>query len=338
MVTAGHAWTEAGAFPVAEGVHRIPLPLPNDGLRAVNVYVLETADGLVAVDGGWALPGARALLARALATLGAGLGDLRRFLVTHVHRDHYTQAVAVRRETGARVGLGVGERPSLEVLRSADRSPQSEQVAALRASGAAGLADRLEVAISDSKVDLADWEPPDEWLTAGDYPLPGGRVLEAVETPGHTSGHLVFHDLAARLLFAGDHVLPTITPSIGFQAALAEQPLADFLRSLALVRTRPNALLLPAHGPVAVSVHARVDELIAHHGRRLDEAEAAAAGSGTAADVAAALRWTRRQLRWAELDDFNAMLAVLETGAHLDLLTAQGRLTVQVHAGVKQYG
>jgi len=52
VVTAGHAWTEAGAFPVAEGVHRIPLPLPNDGLRAVNVYVLETADGLVAVDGG----------------------------------------------------------------------------------------------------------------------------------------------------------------------------------------------------------------------------------------------------------------------------------------------
>ena len=85
-------------------------------------------------------------------------------------------------------------------------------------------------------------------------------------------------------------------------------------------------------------MHARVDELIAHHGRRLDEAEAAAAGSGTAADVAAALRWTRRHLRWAELDDFNAMLAVLETGAHLDLLTAQGRLTVQVHAGVKQYG
>jgi len=114
VVTAGHAWTEAGAFPVAEGVHRIPLPLPNDGLRAVNVYVLETADGLVAVDGGWALPGAGALLARAHATLGAGLDDLRRFPVTHVHRDHYTQAVALRRETGARVGLGVGERPSLE--------------------------------------------------------------------------------------------------------------------------------------------------------------------------------------------------------------------------------
>jgi hypothetical protein len=31
-------WTEPGLFTVAPGVHRIPLPLPNDGLRAVNVY------------------------------------------------------------------------------------------------------------------------------------------------------------------------------------------------------------------------------------------------------------------------------------------------------------
>ena len=35
-------WTLPGAYEVADGVHRIPLPLPMDGLRAVNVYALET--------------------------------------------------------------------------------------------------------------------------------------------------------------------------------------------------------------------------------------------------------------------------------------------------------
>ena len=35
-----NAWTEPGTFEVAPGVYRIPLPLPNDGLRAVNVYAL----------------------------------------------------------------------------------------------------------------------------------------------------------------------------------------------------------------------------------------------------------------------------------------------------------
>lgn len=34
-----------GPETIGHGVHRIPLPLPNDGLRAVNVYVLEQDDG-----------------------------------------------------------------------------------------------------------------------------------------------------------------------------------------------------------------------------------------------------------------------------------------------------
>ena len=41
----GTHWTEPGAWPVAPGIHRIPLPLPLDGLRAINVYVIETEDG-----------------------------------------------------------------------------------------------------------------------------------------------------------------------------------------------------------------------------------------------------------------------------------------------------
>ena len=48
-------WAEPGAYPVAPGVHRVPLPLPTDGLRAVNVYVIKAGDGLVLIDSGWAL-------------------------------------------------------------------------------------------------------------------------------------------------------------------------------------------------------------------------------------------------------------------------------------------
>ena len=43
-------WTRPGVFEVASGVHRIPLPLPNDGLRAVNVYVVAADAGPVLVD------------------------------------------------------------------------------------------------------------------------------------------------------------------------------------------------------------------------------------------------------------------------------------------------
>ena len=331
-------WTDPGTFPVAPGVHRIPLPLPNDGLRAVNVYAVETADGLTLVDGGWAIPQAREVLTTGLAALGAGLPDVRRFLVTHVHRDHYTLAIAVRRDTGAHVGLGRGEKPTLDLLQAPDRNPLATQVRELRRLGAKELADGLEKRLAGATVDRTDWESPDAWLEPGLVDLPGGRSLEAVHTPGHTAGHLVFHDLDGGLLFAGDHVLPTITPSIGFEPVLQADPLAAFLRSLALVRSRPDARLLPAHGVVTDSVHARVDELVAHHGRRLDEVLAAVpATDGSPAEVAAALRWTRHGRTLEELDPFNRMLATFETAAHLDLLVAQDRLAREDVDDVTRY-
>ena len=116
---------------VAPGVHRIPLPLPTDGLRAVNVYAIEAANGLVLIDSGWALANARDQLERSLAVIGAGLPDVRRFLVTHMHRDHYTQAVEIRRLFGTPVALGAGERPSIDGLLSGEFQPFRAQLAIL---------------------------------------------------------------------------------------------------------------------------------------------------------------------------------------------------------------
>lgn len=332
-------WTDPGPVPVAPGVHRLPLPLPNDGLRAVNVYVIETADGLVLIDGGWALDASRQALQEGLQQLGWGLADIVRFLVTHVHRDHYTQAVAIRREFGTRVELGLGERPTLELLQAPGAKPLGSQIRRLPAHGSPQLAEEISRHLGLRNVERDHWETPDAWITAGGIALDGGPVLEAVDTPGHTAGHVVFHDLAGSLLFAGDHVLPTITPSIGFEPVPTDAPLAAFLQSLALVRSRPDARLLPAHGPVTDSVHARVDELVRHHEHRLDEMAAIVGEHGplTATGVAERVSWTRRERKLAELDPFNRMLAVFETAAHLDLLVAQGRLRLQETGELRHY-
>ena len=320
-------WTEPGAWPVAPGVHRIPLPLPTDGLRAVNVYVLETDEGLTLVDGGWAIEESRQLLEKSLADLGRGLGDITRFLVTHVHRDHYTQAVTVRREFGSHVSLGLGDKPTLDLILDPTASTADPHVQVLRDAGAARIALAWERYSKDIKPDLSVWAYPDAWLD-GDHPIAvGERTLDAVHTPGHTQGHFVFVDRAAGLLFAGDHVLPRITPSIGFEPVLAAQPLGDFLGSLAKVRALPDLALLPAHGPVATSTHSRIDELVAHHDVRLDLCRAAVArNDGTAYDVARQLPWTRHEHALDDLDLFNAALATLETRAHLELLVARGEL------------
>ena len=64
-------------------------------------------------DAGWSIPEARATLDKAVTALGHGLGDVHRFLVTHVRRDHYTLAVQLRRDFGNKISLGIGEQESL---------------------------------------------------------------------------------------------------------------------------------------------------------------------------------------------------------------------------------
>ena len=319
-----NAWTEPGAEAVAPGIHRIPLPLPMDGLRAVNVYAVEDGDGLVLIDGGWALDVSRELLERSLADLGHTLRDIRRVLVTHMHRDHYTQAVAIRRAVGAEVALGVEEQGSIRDLVAGRNGMIAAQPERLRRLGAVELADQLDatpVGLSDT---LSYYEDPDVWLEPGRVELET-LALDAVHTPGHTRGHLVFHAPDRGLLFAGDHVLPHITPSIGFEPDRPPFPLRDYLSSLERVLALPDAMLLPAHGPAGGSAHERAHELLAHHDQRLADTHAALGmGAALAPEVARILRWTSRGRGFEELHLFDQMLAVLETAAHLDVLVLRG--------------
>jgi glyoxylase-like metal-dependent hydrolase (beta-lactamase superfamily II) len=330
-------WTRPGVYEVVPGVHRIPLPLPTDGLKAVNVYALTGPEGLVLIDSGWAITEARDALDRALDALGYAVADVRRFLVTHIHRDHYQMAVAVRREFGNQVSLGVGEEPAITFLAQPTRRPMAGRVEEMRAYGATDLASWLLSRIDQVHHDPAAWAPPDDWLQHDMTVAAPARTLRVVATPGHTRGHVVFVDADAKLMFAGDHVLPHITPSIGFEAKRSEQPLGAYLDSLRLVRALPDQRLLPAHGPVSPSVHDRVDQLLEHHARRLDQAMAAVAEGGNAFEAAQRLTWTRRERKLADLDQFNQMLAVAETAAHLDLLVAQGRLRMTETDGLRFY-
>lgn len=334
----GADWTAPGVYGCAPGVYRIPLPLPTDALRAVNVYALvDDENGLVLVDSGWALAAARDQLGAALAELGASLGDVQRFLMTHAHRDHYTLGVELRREFGTKIALGRGEQPALEYLNRPGRQSFAAQQDRLLRAGAGDVLERV-VALAPTALPSTAWDLPDSWLDDGEVLQAGARKLRTLATPGHTRGHVVFHDADADVLFAGDHVLPHITPSIGFEPVPTALPLADFLASLELVRELPDARLLPAHGPITDSVHERVDELIAHHDARLAASFAALATTGdTAAEVAAVLPWTRRQRTLADLDPLNQMLAVLETAAHLELLVARGVVSLTEQDGVAHY-
>ncbi|MEX1171078.1 MAG: MBL fold metallo-hydrolase [Chloroflexota bacterium] len=330
-------WHQPGVYQVAPEVYRIPLPIPEDGLRAVNAYVLEQPNTLTVIDPGAGVEIARESLEQGLSALGAGFADIDRSLITHVHYDHYTQAVAQRRRHATPVWLGRSEEASLTVLRDGHRALLG-QVTQLRRYGSPALSRAASERRTASPIDDLLRESPDHWITDGESIVAGSHELRALHTPGHTRGHVVFRDVGRTVLYAGDHVLPTITPSIGFEAAISRLPLASYLRSLHAVRSLPDTKLLPAHGAVTPSVHQRIDELLDHHDVRLAAVlDAVRTGASTGFDVAERLRWTRRERRLDELDTFNQMLAVLETGYHLDLLVERSALVVGVEDQVAHY-
>ena len=101
---------------LGSGTYRLPLPLLSDGLRAVNVYLLAADNQLAVIDGGWAFEASRQAFAQGLRSLNAGFSDISRFLVTHAHADHYSQAIMLRREFGTRARWAWENEPSLPRL------------------------------------------------------------------------------------------------------------------------------------------------------------------------------------------------------------------------------
>jgi glyoxylase-like metal-dependent hydrolase (beta-lactamase superfamily II) len=336
-----HAWATQGIEDLGGGVHRIPLPLPMAGLKAVNVYALLDDQGLDLIDAGMALVYARDRLIEALNELGREPGDVANYFITHAHRDHYTLAVELRRSGFGRIALGAGEQANLVAARELGHGDASGFLADLGRMGALEVAVKLGAQSSreNERPGAQEWEDPDRWLEDGTELDVRSMRLRAIHTPGHTRGHLVFHNEAAAVLFAGDHVLPHITPTIGFEPARNRLALRDYMGSLRLMLGLPDARLLPAHGPVQDSTHMRVRELLAHHEQRLAEMlQAMRPGRSTVYEVAQAIKWTRRQQRFADLEVVSQLLATGETAAHLEVLVLRGELTRQTDEdGVDHY-
>ena len=298
------------------------MPIPANSLRYVFVYVFETDRGPYLVDTGWNTDDAYAALCAGLVEAGTSVGDVQGILVTHLHPDHYGLAGRVREASGCWIGLHPAD-AALIHDRYVDPDYLVEMIGAmLREVGApAEELDALQHAAMPV-LPLVTPATPDilvEDLDRLDVP---GWDLVALWTPGHSPGHLCLWDASDRLMLSGDHVLPRITPNVALHPQAGDNPLGDFLDSLARVAELDVAEVLPGHEHRFVGLAERVAELVEHHERRFEEVIAVVDGGATTGwEVATMLHWSRP---WGTIDGFMRRAAVLETLAHLRALEVRG--------------
>lgn len=141
--------------------------------------------------------------------------------------------------------------------------------------------------------------------------------LEAVATPGHAPDHLAF--IAGRACFTGDAVLGQgsvfIAPDPG--------ALVGYLEGLGVLKRRDLAVLCPGHGPPVTDPQAKLREYVTHRLER--EQRLLAALEGGARTVAEMLDGA-----WADVPPDLRPAASVTLAAHLDKLSAEGRLPEDV--------
>jgi glyoxylase-like metal-dependent hydrolase (beta-lactamase superfamily II) len=320
------AWRRAEFPPVekvAGGVWSVPVPIIGNPLRYVLSYLIGHDDGFIIVDPGWNHPDSWQALTAGMAQCEIPLTAITGILVTHVHPDHHGQSGRVAELTGAWVGMHPAEDEFLE-LRGTNLMMRDNMAAYLRWCGAPPS--HLEELISSRQhnAQAGHMVRADRLIEHDQLIEAPGLRLRAVWTPGHTPGHLCFHDENRDLLLTGDHILPRITPNVS-SYDMTSNPLLDYLGSLDKLRGLQPAEVLPAHEYRFADLDSRLDDLTEHHHERLAEAAdilAAAPAGLTAWQVAAGVTWSRA---WSDLVSFQRQAAVGEVLSHLRYLQSRGQ-------------
>jgi glyoxylase-like metal-dependent hydrolase (beta-lactamase superfamily II) len=160
--------------------------------------------------------------------------------------------------------------------------------------------------------DVLDDALVDTRVTGGELLEIEGERLEVIATPGHTREHVCYLTEAGEL-FTGDTVLGAGTTAI----FPPDGDMADYLRSLRLLRERAPKRIHPAHGPDRDDAVALLDEYLAHRLERERQIlDAVAAGAKTTAEIRARV--------YPALDPRLRSAAEIQIRAHLAKLVAEG--------------
>lgn len=306
---------------INERIVRLSLPLPFP-LKWVHSYLIKGENGYTAIDAGLNVPEIREVWDESLKELGLEYKDIEKIILTHYHPDHYGLAGWLQEKTGAPVFMSEIDHLATKKywtrsLRYGEKLRDFYIAHGMPAGEAEAMIPHME--------QFAEWVEPHpevQYISEGERVRIGDDTYEAIWTPGHAEGHFCFYRAESKEIFAGDHLLPRITPNISYMPDGPANPLEQFLSSLRKMKQIPMDVAYPSHGPVFTEIQVRIVQLEEHHEERL----IALSSQITASTPQNAYDLCQSMFGDKLLSTHQWRFAMSEVIAHILYLVSQGRI------------
>lgn len=311
-------------------IFQLKVPLPRNPLRYLNSYLIVDGDDNLLIDTGILSEKAFKSLKSELSRAGFDIKNIRKVLLTHFHADHIGLAGIIKMESNAKLMMNDLEYRLLKKFIIGFKENFQEKVNFCVSNG---LPEKL--ALKMLKLHPATKSVKaynqvlkiDKTLKDKDKVKVGEKSFDIIWTPGHTPGHICLYDADEGLLFAGDHLLLTITPNIALPDKSYEIycPLKNYLNSLAKIKRFSVKKVLPGHGKIFSNFRGRIEELILHHKQRCMEiVERLKKRDLTAYQIASTITWNVKYPSWDKYPLMQKYFAFAETMSHLQFLKDNG--------------
>jgi glyoxylase-like metal-dependent hydrolase (beta-lactamase superfamily II) len=312
---------------ILPGLYYIRVPFPESPLAVVNSYVIISKGRALIIDTGFKSDKSLHHMKTALSELGL---DAMRcdFFITHWHSDHMG-LISDLAMASSKIYLNEAEANGLSGSYQYYWGGRYEEMS--------GLCRQYGLPEEDIENIRSVIEPgPEAYGIKSDLDFDvvkdgseiriGNYGLICVGTPGHSLGHTCLYEPIKKVLFSGDHILPSITPNISIWYN-NKNPLNQYLKSLDKTYDLNVQLALPGHGRVLRDLRKRVEEIRRHHEKRIREVMAIMSnGRKTAYEISLGIKWDVSSENWKDFASLQRWFALGETLAHLVFLEEEGKI------------